>query len=91
MTRFLSRYPDGPVGIALVLLRLACAWPILIGMETLQRLRVEQVLNARPTIKVPRAEVRSVMVRSLLAYPFSSRWNALFRPGKPVASGRDMS
>jgi hypothetical protein len=26
MTRFLSRYPDGAAGIALVLLRLACAW-----------------------------------------------------------------
>jgi putative oxidoreductase len=26
VTRFLSRYPDGAVGIALVLLRLACAW-----------------------------------------------------------------
>ena len=26
MTRFLSRYPDGAAGIALLLLRLACAW-----------------------------------------------------------------
>jgi putative oxidoreductase len=26
VTRFLSRYPDGATGIALVLLRLACAW-----------------------------------------------------------------
>jgi hypothetical protein len=26
MTRFLSRYPDGVAGIALVLLRLGCAW-----------------------------------------------------------------
>jgi len=26
MTRFLSRYPDGAAGVALVLLRLACAW-----------------------------------------------------------------
>jgi putative oxidoreductase len=26
MIRFLSRYPDGAAGIALVLLRLACAW-----------------------------------------------------------------
>jgi putative oxidoreductase len=26
MTKFLSRYPDGAAGIALVLLRLACAW-----------------------------------------------------------------
>jgi len=26
MARFLARYPDGAAGIALVLLRLACAW-----------------------------------------------------------------
>jgi putative oxidoreductase len=26
VTRFLSRYPDGATGIALVLLRLSCAW-----------------------------------------------------------------
>ena len=26
MTKFFSRYPDGAAGIALVLLRLACAW-----------------------------------------------------------------
>ena len=26
VTRFLSRYPDGATGIALVLLRMACAW-----------------------------------------------------------------
>jgi putative oxidoreductase len=26
VTRFLSRYPDGAAGIALVLLRMACAW-----------------------------------------------------------------
>jgi putative oxidoreductase len=26
MTRFLPRYPDGAAGVALVLLRLACAW-----------------------------------------------------------------
>ena len=26
VTKFLSRYPDGAAGIALVLLRLACAW-----------------------------------------------------------------
>jgi putative oxidoreductase len=26
VTKFLSRYPDGAAGVALVLLRLACAW-----------------------------------------------------------------
>jgi len=35
MVGFLSRYPDGAVGIALVLLRLACAW---IGSLVITRL-----------------------------------------------------
>lgn len=35
VTRFLSRYPDGTTGIALVLLRLACAW---IGLLEIARL-----------------------------------------------------
>lgn len=36
MTKWLSRYPDGTAGIALVLLRLACAWmaPFVIGRLT---------------------------------------------------------
>ncbi len=35
MTRFLSRYPDGTTGIALVLLRLACAWIAVLAIARL--------------------------------------------------------
>jgi hypothetical protein len=35
MTRFLSRYPDGAAGIALVLLRLACAWMAFLAIARL--------------------------------------------------------
>jgi putative oxidoreductase len=35
MPKFLSRYPDGTAGIALVLLRLACAWIAFLGIARL--------------------------------------------------------
>ncbi len=56
--------------------RLACAWPILIGVKTLTRLRVGNILTD-PRIKVPRAEVRKVVVRSILYYPFAGAWRSL--------------
>jgi farnesyl-diphosphate farnesyltransferase len=56
--------------------RLACAWPILIGLRTIERLKVEPVLAPDRRIKVSRAEVRSMLVRSLVLYPFSKAWAA---------------
>jgi putative oxidoreductase len=35
VTKFLSRHPDGTAGIALVLLRLACAWIAFLAMARL--------------------------------------------------------
>ena len=58
--------------------RLACAWPILIGARTLQKLRSETILDASRRVKVSRAEIRSLIARSILLYPLSSRWNAQF-------------
>lgn len=58
--------------------RLACAWPILIGVRTLSRLRTGNVLDARQRIKVGRAEVRGLVLRSLLCYPFPAAWDRLF-------------
>jgi farnesyl-diphosphate farnesyltransferase len=54
--------------------RLACAWPILIGLRTLDRLKVESVLDPERRIKVSRSEVRHIMIRSALLYPFSTIW-----------------
>ena len=64
--------------------RLACAWPILIGMKTIERLRMASVIELKQRVKVPRGEVRWVMVRSILASPFPPMWRALF-PAKAVA------
>jgi farnesyl-diphosphate farnesyltransferase len=69
--------------------RLACAWPILIGVRTLARLRTENVLDAGRRIKIERAEVRGIFVRSVLSYPFAERWERQFkRAASSVDSGR---
>ena len=58
--------------------RLACAWPALIGVKTLARLRAGNVLDDRCRIKVSRAEVRRLMVSSVLCYPNPRAWDRLF-------------
>jgi farnesyl-diphosphate farnesyltransferase len=55
-------------------LRLACAWPILIGMETIEKLRRANLMDLKQTIKISRPEVRGIMVRSLLAFPLPPIW-----------------
>ena len=47
-------------------LRLACLWPLLIGLGTLARLRrAENLLDPAVTVKVPRAEVQRILARSV--------------------------
>lgn len=55
-------------------LRLACAWPILIGGRTLTRLRAGRILDPQVRIKVPRSEVRSIMLGTLWRLPFRAAW-----------------
>ena len=59
--------------------RLACSWPILIGLATLRKLRQEPILDGNRRIKVSRKEVRGILVRSILLYPFKRKWNRLGR------------
>lgn len=63
-------------------LRLACAWPVLIGMETIQRLRVEPVLDPARRVKISRGDVRRIIWRSVWRYPFRDSWRklAVFSP-----------
>ena len=63
-------------------IRLACAWPILIGINTLKRLRGENMLDPDHQIKVSRVEVRALVVRSILACPFKSMWEHQFTRAK---------
>ena len=62
-----------------VRVRLACAWPILIGLQTLQRLRTGNVLDPQQRIKISRSEVRGVIVRSVVCYPLPGVWRKLAR------------
>lgn len=57
--------------------RLACAWPVLIGVRTLALLESGNVLAPDSRIKVPRPEIKRIIRQSIVLYPFHSRWNRL--------------
>jgi farnesyl-diphosphate farnesyltransferase len=57
--------------------RLACAWPILIGLDTLQLLRQANVLDPQQRVKVSRRRVKRLMVRSVVCYPVPAVWRRL--------------
>lgn len=58
-------------------LRLACAWPALIGMNTIEKLRKTNILNPLIRVKTSRAEIYGIIIGSILRYPFSATWNSL--------------
>jgi len=60
-----------------VRVRLACAWPILIGLQTIARLRSGNVLDSKQRIKVGRRDVRGILLRSVFYYPFPYCWRRL--------------
>jgi farnesyl-diphosphate farnesyltransferase len=74
--------------------RLACAWPIQIGLETTKLLRAGPILDPQKRVKVSRRTVKKLMLRSVILYPFPA-WKGLVsnksaksavRPGRePVA------
>lgn len=61
--------------------RLACSWPILLGLRTLAKLRRSQILALSSPVKISRGEVRLVLVRSVVSYPVPSAWRSLARFG----------
>ena len=67
-----------------VRVRLACTWPILIGVKTLRRLRNVNILGD-PRIKITRREIRRILVKSVLLYPRRKAWDRLIniRPYLP--------
>jgi len=62
-----------------VRLRLACAWPILIGARTIAMLSGANVLDPDRRVKVNRAEVRRLIAATVWCYPFGGAWERLFR------------
>jgi farnesyl-diphosphate farnesyltransferase len=57
--------------------RLACSWPILIGAKTIGRLRTENVLDPEQRISITRAEVKQLMMRSVVRYPWAGAWRKM--------------
>lgn len=79
-----------------VRVRLACAWPILIGVRTIGRLRTRNPLDPEHPIKIQRAEVRSLLLRSVLLYPLPKAWGKLVAvsadaTGKAIASASNLT
>ena len=62
--------------------RLACAWPILIGSATIAKLRKSDVNTLKQRVKVSRGEVRGIMARSLLAVALPFWWRRLYPNGE---------
>ena len=72
--------------------RLACAWPILIGVRTIEKLRAANVIGLSQRVKVSRGEVRDILFRSLLASPLPAAWRKLYSPaGNAVDSGGELA
>jgi farnesyl-diphosphate farnesyltransferase len=59
-------------------IRLACAWPLLIGVRTLALLRTRPLLAATEPVKISRSELRRLMINSILTYPFAGPWRHQF-------------
>ena len=75
-----------------VRVRLACAWPILIGVRTIGRLRAANVVELQRGVKISRAEVRRILLWSVLCYPFPGLWRKLFSGTvKAVASDEKLA
>lgn len=57
--------------------RLACAWPILLGLKTIAKLRAASVADLQRRVKVSRKEVYAMMAMSTVALPFPFWWRRL--------------
>jgi len=65
-------------------IRLACAWPILIGVATVAKLRSGNVLDASRRIKVTRSEVRKLVLGAIIGAFIPRIWHRLFDRAKLV-------
>jgi farnesyl-diphosphate farnesyltransferase len=59
-------------------IRLACSWPILIGIRTLSQLRCSNILADHHRIKLSHIDTRRLILRSTLLYPIPGLWESLF-------------
>ena len=71
--RYINTLPFGQFRV-----RLACAWPLLLGVKTIQRVRSADVAGLKQRVKVPRGQVYGMMLRSTLACPVPFLWRKLY-------------
>jgi farnesyl-diphosphate farnesyltransferase len=71
--RYVNTLPFGQFRV-----RLACAWPLLLGVKTIKRVQAADVAELKQRVKVPRGEVYGMMIRSTLASPAPFLWRKLF-------------
>ena len=77
---------------AQVRVRLACAWPVLIGVKTIEKLRAANVMDLRRHVKISHTERNGILLRSILACPVPFVWKRLFPAArKAVASGGELA
>lgn len=60
-------------------LRLACAWPILIGQATLDSLHAANPLHPDRRIKISRSAIYQILIRSTIASSFPAWWQSLLK------------
>jgi farnesyl-diphosphate farnesyltransferase len=60
-----------------VRVRLACAWPVLLGAKTLELLRRSPILDLQYRVKVSRRALESLVAMSIVLYPFPGAWRKL--------------
>jgi len=63
-------------------LRLASAWPILMGSRTLDLVRAANPLQPEPRLKISRATVRGILWSTLWRMPFRGPWRRLHGDGE---------
>lgn len=69
-------------------LRLACIWPIWIGLKTIARLRTANPLDPQKRVQISRSEVYAIMARSFLVVRNDAKLHAIFQKLRDAASRR---
>lgn len=67
--------------------RICSALPILIGLRTLEVLERVNILDAQATRKIPRAQTRGIILRTVLLHPFGPAWQRLAQTGAGPTTG----
>ncbi|KAB2673352.1 MAG: squalene/phytoene synthase family protein [Verrucomicrobia bacterium] len=82
--RYTTTLPRGQVRV-----RLACAWPVLLGILTLEKLKRGRVLDPSARIKVGRPEVRAMLWATVWRLPLGPAWNRLDDWARKIARPRE--